>query len=101
MSSHPKKKRDKDDKFLKEIRKLPCIACGHPPPSTCSHIKTRGSGGGDDAFNVLPKCSICHAHWERDKLGFLTQFPHVQDHLLKLGWELTGTKFYHPFQKKH
>lgn len=88
-----------DPEFLSEIRKLPCLACGKHGPSEAHHIKTRGAGGGDDWFNVIPLCTGCHTGnghaWHRGKLTFLKKFPHVLEHLEKLGWELFNGKLLH------
>ena len=96
MPAHPKPLRDHDTEFQAEIRKLPCIGCNAPPPSTVSHIKTRGSGGGDSAWNLLPKCLDCHMYWEADKHRFLHEHPHVWELMQSLGWEKHGKRIWHP-----
>ena len=40
-------------------RKLPCLLCGHPPPSDPAHVRSRGAGG-LDRENVIPLCRACH-----------------------------------------
>lgn len=96
MASHPKHKKDIDFEFKSKIRELPCIVCGAPPPSTVSHIKTRGSGGGDDAWNIVPKCGTCHREWEDNKSMFLLKHSGFAKHLTELGWVWWETrgKFY-------
>jgi hypothetical protein len=95
----------KDQKFLEEIRKLPCIACGKHGPSEAHHVQTRGSGGSDDWWNILP---LCHGHhtangdaWHRGKISFLEKFPHVLEHLEKLGWSLFNGKLIPPCEPQH
>ena len=87
-----------DKEFLNKIRELPCIACGFCK-SEAHHIKTRGSGGKDDWFNVIPLCSNCHTmssySWHNSKEKFFKKFPHVLDHLIKLGWQKIGHKLLH------
>lgn len=96
-----KPKVTKDPKFLAEIRKLPCVVCGKAPPSTVSHIKTRGSGGGDDWFNCVPKCFRCHRDWEsRSALEFCDRHPHFKTYLEFLGWYFDGYKLRHPELEK-
>lgn len=55
----------KDKKYIEWIKTWSCYICGvqgkHVDPS---HIKTRGSGGGD-LNNVLPMCRSCHYRFER------------------------------------
>lgn len=91
-----KTKKDRDPGFLKEIRKLPCIVCGASPPSTASHIKTRGSGGGDEAWNITPKCVEHHREWEGDRVRFLAKYPYFAEYLKILGWEVHGVRLWHP-----
>jgi len=87
MSAHPKRKKDQDEQFKSKIRNLHCIICYALPPSTVSHIKTRGSGGDDSAFNILPMCLNCHTHWESHKEQFINEHKHFADHLTRLGWK--------------
>lgn len=91
MSSLRRKNRKKqkglDENFKKAIRELPCILCGAPPPSTVSHIKTRGSGGKDEWFNLKPLCLSCHRFWEENKFQVLCKYPHAAEYLKALGWE--------------
>jgi len=88
----------RDPKFAAQIRELRCLACGKAPPSEAHHIKSRGSGGGDDWFNLIPLCPDHHTQnadgfaWHRGKILFLKNHPHVLEHLEKLGWELIGDK---------
>lgn len=90
----------KDESFLAEIRKLPCMACGKHGPSEAHHVQTRGAGGGDDFFNLIPLCTEHHTGgrhaWHRGKLTFLEHFPHVLDYLGKVGWELFNGKLIPP-----
>ena len=92
-----------DEEFVNAIRNLACIACGHLPPNECHHILSRGAGGKEDYWNLLPLCSGCHTQdaysWHRGKLRFLERFPHVWEHLQKLGWERNGDKIIHPGMK--
>jgi hypothetical protein len=53
-----KRKRIRDPAHLDFIRRLPCATCPSQPPCEPNHLRTRGSGGGDDT--VLPQCHECH-----------------------------------------
>ena len=44
------------------IISLPCCACGAPPPSEPSHVRTRGAGG--EASDQTPLCRFCHSWFE-------------------------------------
>jgi len=97
VSSHPKPSRDVDEKFLKQMRKLKCLCCGYPGPSDAHHIKSKGSGGGDDAWNVIPLCRGCHQEIHRVGFeSFLDKYPHVLEHLEKLGWQYVGDRLRPP-----
>ncbi len=83
----------KDEKFLDEIRKRPCIICGKRPPSHASHIKSLGSGGDDSRFNVFPMCFRCHRKWH--DLGarvFLGKYPNFFALLRHYGWFFDGSR---------
>ncbi len=88
----------RDPKFVKAIKSLPCLACGRTTSIKCHHIKSRGSGGGDDWFNLIPLCVDHHTQngdghaWHRGKILFLKNYPHVMEHLRKLGWEIFQDK---------
>ncbi len=84
----------RDEKFLKAMRNLQCIACGAPPPSEAHHIQPKGMGnslGGDDWFNVIPLCADDHTQaewaWHRNRRMFFRRYPHVWSHLKTLGWD--------------
>lgn len=89
-----KRKRTHDPHYLAEIRKCPCLACGKEAPSEAHHIRSRGNGGGDDWFNIMPLCRMCHTQgqnaWHRGKRNFFLAYPHVKEYLKKLGWKFIG-----------
>lgn len=94
MAEHPKSKTDKDRDFLEAIRALQCLGCGAQPPNDAHHIKTRGSGGGDDHWNLMPLCRNCHTHVHKIGLvNFLGLHPHIEDYLTALGWQWSYNKF--------
>lgn len=82
----------RDPKFVAQIRALPCMACGRHGMTEAHHVKTRGSGGGDEPWNLLPLCTEHHTMgaygqaWHRGRNAFLNTFPHIRLHLEKLGW---------------
>lgn len=65
----PKPKRIVNKKLLKDTSNNPCTVCG-TYPSDPHHIKTRGSGGGDTASNLLALCRVHHV--EIHKIGSRT-----------------------------
>lgn len=88
-----------DTRFLKEIRGLPCLACGRTYDVEAHHIKTRRTHG-DDPWNVIPLCSDHHTQdenaWHRNLSKFFHSFPHVWKHLKLLGWFAVNKKLVHP-----
>lgn len=102
--------RTRDEGFLKAIRELPCIACGGSYDVEAHHVKTRGSGGGDDPFNIIPLCTDDHTQaewaWHRNLVRFLKRYPYVLEHLRTLGWKVnwgqnrvvgvSGLRLFHP-----
>jgi hypothetical protein len=79
--------REKDEKFLSLMRRVNCLCCGAVPPVDACHIKSRGSGGGDEWFNVIPMCRNCHSlQHQVGWFSFCEKFSHVKHHLELLGW---------------
>ena len=83
----PKETRIIDEKLLQKIRELPCIVCSRPGPSDPAHIQSRGSGGDDVEWNLIPLCRRDHSSqhslgWDR----FCEKFPSVRRALEKRGW---------------
>jgi 5-methylcytosine-specific restriction endonuclease McrA len=87
-----------DPLFMAEIRNLPCLACGTRWRVEAHHVKPRSQGGGDDWYNVIPLCSNHHTQnaiaWHRGRDRFLKAFPHILEHLIKLGWEYQYGKLF-------
>lgn len=100
MSTQPlsvtKKVRTKDQKALILCRNRPCLACGKSK-SEAHHIKSKGSGGPDEEWNLIPLCSGCHTIGSKawHKIGwskFFELYPHVKRHLESQGWEVFNGK---------
>jgi hypothetical protein len=89
MPAVPKPRRQQDEHLLEQVREKPCAVCGMPGPSDASHIISRGAGGGDHPFNVLPKCRKHHTEWHT--IGwyrFLGKYPTFAELLMINGWEI-------------
>lgn len=68
---------------------MKCLICNSSQVDRC-HIKSRGSGGGDEEHNILYMCRMHHVTqhtygWAK----FCEEFPVVGDKLKELGWEFT------------
>lgn len=97
----PKFKRTVNKALLKEYHAMPCLACGRRP-AVPAHVKSKGSGGPDEPFNLIPLCNRCHIETQHRHgwMYFLKRFPHVKDHLESFGWEVHDShgvaKLWHP-----
>lgn len=92
-----------DPFFLNEVRKLPCLACSKHGPSEAHHVKSRGAGGRDDYFNVIPLCNQHHTagkdSWHTlGAISFIHRFPWVMSYLVQLGWQVHNEKLIPPLQ---
>lgn len=71
-----------------ECRTMPCEICIWHDDGNCGHhLKTRGSGGGDEWFNLLPVCVKCHAKihdYGYNKM--IIKHPRLLKALIKRGW---------------
>lgn len=78
--------RKRDPKLLEATRKKSCIICNNP--SEGHHIITRGAGGGDDEWNILPLCR--REHQQVHAIGlkeFAIRWPSVRMWLKRNGWQ--------------
>jgi hypothetical protein len=81
-------------RIFMHVRQLPCAACGKGP-SDAAHIRSRGAGGPDDFFNLMPLCRKHHI--EQHTIGirtFVDKHDNVKKHLQHKGWEI-GEKLWH------
>ena len=78
---------------MKFLKRSPCIACHASGISDIHHVKSRGSGGKDLYWNMIPLCRFCHSLWHQGGYTrFFKKYPHVLGYLLDLGWEIDGEK---------
>lgn len=90
-----------DPFFLNEVRKLPCLACGHPGPNQAHHVRSRGAGGKDDYWNLISLCESHHVSgphaWHTiGALSFIYRFPWVMSYLVQLGWQVHNDRLIPP-----
>jgi hypothetical protein len=93
----PKPERAIDPTVLAAARIMPCAVCADPPPSDPSHIRSRGAGGPDAAFNVWPMCRYHHAEWHAvGAKEFLRAHASFAAKLIHVSWEWgVGEKLWH------
>ena len=90
MTEHPKPERLEDPALLELVRHQPCIIpdCGAVPCDP-SHIRSRGAGGPDTSWNVVPMCRPHHTEWHAVGITkFISKYPRFFGRLLILGWHL-------------
>ena len=98
-----KPKRLVNRKLLREIKKKPCLVCLCPPGPfklvDPSHLRSKGAGGPDTDWNVVPMCRECHRTWhDWGPVRFLSHYREFCLKLVRMGWEVnleTG-KLFHP-----
>lgn len=93
---HPKSIRVVNRKLLARVRASRCCVCSAPPPSDASHVKTQGSGGPDEEWNLMPFCRKHHI--EQHAIGwikFLEKHPNLKLKLRLLGWNWSTGKLLH------
>lgn len=103
----PKPKRKIDEGALEAARNGACCVCGARPPGDPSHVHSRGAGGPDTKWNVVPMCRGHHTEWHAAGPSvFIRRHPGFGLYLTRLGWEVTHsyagvTKLWHPEDDVH
>jgi hypothetical protein len=69
---------------------LPCLVCCTISTQRCfHHVKSRGSGGSDESYNLMPLCFKCHEKIHRSPLSeFSKKHTRVKEWLESNGWVL-------------
>lgn len=91
-----KPKRTEDKKLLEQVRLRRCLACGRAPVDA-AHVRSKGSGGHDAHFNVIPLCRIHHS--EQHSQGwqsFCDKYRTVWEELRHKGWYWDESRLHHP-----
>lgn len=64
-----------------------CLACKRVSVLEACHVRSRGAGGSNDAYNIIYMCHVSHQaqhRWGWKK--FLEKYPSVKDELTSRGW---------------
>jgi len=68
-----------------------CVACGHNGsiyPLDIDHVKTRGSGGGNEPFNCMTLCRKCHTLKGAKGISWMANnFLNYKQWLIENNWE--------------
>lgn len=97
--------REPDAKLLANVRSQKCVCCmgrgrTQTTPTEVDHIKTRGSGGGNQPWNLAPVC-VEH-HRARHNTGittFINREPGYRAWMIIMGWEFDGRRWNPPRPK--
>lgn len=94
---YPKPQRTRSKKWTDLTKSLACLVQGRMcfGPVDPAHIRSRGSGGPDEEFNLVPLCRRHHSI--QHKIGWFQMmdiYPQVKEALLRRGWEI-GQRLYH------
>lgn len=75
------------DTMAKDAAKaMPCVVCARFE-SDPHHLVSRGAGGDDVEWNLLPLCRICHTAIHKAGLTtFSNKHPQVKAWLIEKGW---------------
>lgn len=87
-----KPKRIENRELLDKYKKYKCAICGKGPCDPC-HIKTVGSGGHDEDWNLLAMCR--EHHTMQHSIGFwklCSLYPFLRQTLAQKGWIFDGNK---------
>lgn len=80
--------RTEDSALMDQVRNSRCVITGNFPPNDPHHVKSKGSGGPDEPWNL---CPLRHdLHQEFHKIGissFAEKYPAFKSWLEKNGWE--------------
>ncbi len=94
-----KRRRIVDRKLCRKIASEPCVISGEK--AECCHIWSRGAGGPDEAWNMLPLAPRYHR--EQHQIGwiaFLFRYGIVRFHLRTMGWSWDQGRLSHPDKKR-
>jgi hypothetical protein len=77
-----------DEELCKIYRSFPCLVCGTRQEVCGHHIKSKGSGGHDARYNLMPLCFNHHAEIHTIGLTrFCKKYASAKWHILDNGWK--------------
>lgn len=77
----------KRPKYITDAKCIIDENCSPDERRTFHHIYTRGSGGPDEIWNMIPICFKHHEEWHKVwTTKMAKKYPQVKDWLLKQGW---------------
>ena len=91
---YQKQKRVENRDLLDTFHKKRCVVCNRLGCDPC-HIKSKGSGGNDTEWNVMPLCR--EHHTEQHKIGWIKMmhnYASVAFYLESHGWEILNDRLF-------
>lgn len=71
---------------MERYRGLPCVVC-ESTETTADHVKTKGSGGPDKEWNLMPLCFFCHEEKGRVNIRVMAErYLQYRNWLKNHGW---------------
>lgn len=91
----PKPQTRCDRKVIAATKAMPCLLCTRQADP--AHIRSRGAGGPDEPWNLIPLCRSHHMlqhamGWYRFKEASYSIATWLEDN----GWQWNGAKLWHP-----
>lgn len=83
---------DENNATFQKIKSMGCLVCNSKEVDI-AHIKTRGSGGPDEEWNLMPLCR--QHHTEQHNIGIQTfsqKYIQVSSYLYDHGWFIHNGK---------
>ena len=78
---------------ITDVKSLMCLVCGKVGPGDIHHVKSRGAGGKDDLWNIMPLCRQCHCDIHRVGMKYHAEnYPMVKRWLELNDWEYCTIK---------
>lgn len=86
----------RDRQFLDSFQNKPCLVCTNDQGTVGHHIKTKGSGGPDEPWNIIPLCPKHHHETHlKGTVTFTATYSVVEKWMLANDWWFSGVKWKH------
>lgn len=67
---------------------MPCLVCGSKGTTVGHHIITRGAGGPDEDWNLMPLCTECHREIHDIGTGtFVNKYVYAKAFMIHFNWQ--------------
>ncbi len=80
-------KRIVNRKLLNTYQGIECLICGSLETTVGHHIKSKGAGGDDSKYNLVPLCVIHHNEIHKSLMAFSDKYKIMHIFLVNNDWE--------------